>query len=160
MDGGKIQWLCVVADFCEDRHAGDVLPTAGPHESLQENRRAVLAFLECRGEERDKTRLPLFSPDGRVQMEFHLPSGLVSQDVPVADWLASSSQLFPDWGFYDNELYESDHPCAFLVRCNGRGHLVLGDEKIPVRRQFFNEFRLRDGKIWRFREILIRNESN
>jgi len=123
-------------------------------ELREKNLKTIYAFLECKGPERKYTRAPLFTPDGRKEMELRIEGKVILQNETAQEWLDSTAEMFPDWGFYDNTIFQCDDPNVFLVKSNGRGHQVLNGETTPVNSFYINEFLMEDGKIKRFRETL------
>lgn len=118
------------------------------------NLETIRQFLECKGPERRITRAPLFTPDGRKEMELRIEGKVILQDQPFQEWLDTTAEMFPDWGFFDNTIFECEDPNLFLVKSNGRGHQVMNGETTPVCSYYINEFLMEDGKIKRFRETL------
>lgn len=120
----------------------------------KKNLETIYKFLECKGPERRITRAPLFTPDGRKEMELRIGEKVIMQDQPFQQWLDETAEMFPDWGFYDNTIFQTEDPNIFLVKSNGRGCEVHGGVSTPVSSFYINEFLMEDGKIKRFRETL------
>lgn len=118
------------------------------------NLETIYKFLECKGPERKYTRAPLFTPDGRKEMELRIGDQVIMQDVPFQEWLDGTAEMFPDWGFFDNVIFQTEDPNLFLVKSNGRGHEVHDGVETPVNSFYINEFLMEDGKIKRFRETM------
>lgn len=123
-------------------------------ELRQKNLETIYKFLECKGPERRITRAPLFTPDGRKEMELRIGDQVIMQDQPFQEWLDGTAEMFPDWGFYDNTVFQTENPNLFLVKSNGRGHQVMDGVSTPVNSFYINEFLMEDGKIKRFRETM------
>ncbi|MEV5463384.1 PhzA/PhzB family protein [Streptomyces cellulosae] len=92
------------------------------------NRATVERYMKTRGQDRLR-RHELFTEDG--------VGGLWTTDTgePVAthgrDRLAEhavwSLKCFPDWEWYNIQIFETQDPNHFWVECDGRGKILFGD---------------------------------
>lgn len=131
--------------------------TTGPDDRdlRRRNRATVVRYMEDIAGERRLRRHLLFAADGSA--------GLVTTDTgaPIlmtgADRLAAhgawSLEIFPDWAWYDVEVFETQDPNRFWVECDGRGHVLFPKYgKRWYENHFIHYFRLRDGLIVEQRE--------
>ena len=116
------------------------------------NRETIKKFLECRGPERGKMRAALFAQGATQEIAMPGNGGFEYRVTPVQEWLDSTAVSFPEWGFYDNMIFETDDPNIFLVKSHGMGAMVKDGVSQPVEHFYVNEFRMKDGKIVMFRE--------
>ncbi len=116
------------------------------------NLKTIREFLECRGPERGKQRAPLFAPGATQEIAMPVGGGFEYKVTPVQEWLDSTAISFPEWGFYDNMIFETDDPNIFLVKSHGMGAMVEQGVSHPVEHFYVNEFRMDNGKIVMFRE--------
>lgn len=121
------------------------------------NLETVRRFLSCKGPERRQTRLPLFTPDGCKQMHMRINGKDILQNQPAVQWLEESANLVPEWGFYENQIFQTEDPDLFLVKSIGRGNSEFRDcPGLNVYINYYiNEFRMQEGKIRCFRETVF-----
>ena len=123
------------------------------NENLREkNLETVKKFLECRGPLRGVSRAPLFCEGATQEIGFPTGKGFEYRKTPCEEWLTSTAESFPDWGFYDNMIFQTEDPNIFIVKSHGVGHMVEDGKQIPVEHFYVNEFRMKDGLIEMFRE--------
>ncbi len=118
----------------------------------EKNRAAIEAFLQCRGPKRGEMRAPLFAENATQEIAMPGPDGFQYRSLPAKEWLESTAISFPEWGFYDNMIFETEDPNIFLVKSRGQGFMVKNGKSSPVEHFYVNEFRMKDGKIEMFRE--------
>lgn len=116
------------------------------------NLETIHAFLACRGPERHKGRAPLFTADATKEM-YHPDMDKLTKN-PAGEWLVESSAMVPEWGFYENQIFQTSDPNLFLVKSIGRGNALFSGEKEVYINYYINEFLMEDGKIKRFRETV------
>ena len=125
-------------------------------ELRRRNRAVVEDYLSRTGENR-LTRYLLFTEDGSA--------GLYTADTvdPVVskgheklkahgEW---SLKMFPDWVWYNIEIFETQDPNRFWAECDGRGK-ILYPAYPPgyYENHFLHSFLLDDGKIVQQREFM------
>lgn len=118
------------------------------------NRATVEAFLELRGPDRGRHRVPLFAEDSRVEM--FVASG-AHLDLDGRQWCLSTPYTFPEWGFYEATIFEGPDPRTFLVPAVGRGRIYGPGTTGPgydVELWYILLFELEDGEITLFRETV------
>ena len=128
-------------------------------EIREKNLETIEAFLKCAGPERGIQRAPLFAPGGRKEMMLTIEGKTQFQDVPFEEWLSSTTDMFPNWGFYDNVIFETKDPNIYLVKSHGVGEMILDGVSHPYSNYYINEFRMEDGKIKLFRETINKCED-
>ncbi|MGQ4388339.1 PhzA/PhzB family protein [Streptomyces sp. SAS_270] len=120
------------------------------------NRATVERYMNTKGQDRLR-RHELFTEDGI--------GGLWTTDTggPVAtqgrDRLAEhavwSLKCFPDWEWYNIQIFETQDPNQFWVECDGRGKILFGDYPEGFyENHFLHSFELDNGKIKREREFM------
>ena len=122
----------------------------------EKNLDTIRKFLACAGPERKDTRRPLFTADAVKEMELALPTGTVLQHDSAFDWLEDSSAGCPQWGFYENQIFQTEDPNYFLVKSVGRGNQDFEHKGFwsCYINYYVNEFWMEDGKIKLFRETV------
>lgn len=122
----------------------------------QQNRAVVEDYLSRTGENR-LDRYLLFTEDGSA--------GLYTADTaePVVsqgheklkahgEW---SLRMFPDWVWFDIQVFETQSPDHFWAECDGEGEILYpGYEPGHYRNHFLHSFEFRDGRIVRQREFM------
>jgi phenazine biosynthesis protein len=125
-------------------------------ESRRRNRAVVEDYMSRQGESR-LTRYQLFTDDGS--------GGLYTGDTtePIisvgreklkahGEW---SLRIFPDWVWYNVEIFETQDPDRFWVECDGKGKILFPDYPPGYyENHFLHAFRFRDGKIREQREFM------
>ncbi|MGW5054046.1 PhzA/PhzB family protein [Actinokineospora sp. NPDC004072] len=125
-------------------------------ELRRRNRAVVEDYLSRQGESR-LTRYLLFTEDGSA--------GLYTADTaePVVsrghdllrrhgEW---SLRMFPDWVWFNIEIFETQDPNRFWAECDGEGQIRYpGYPPGHYRNHFLHSFDLADGKIVRQREFM------
>lgn len=120
------------------------------------NREVVADYISRQGEGR-LTRYQLFAEDGI--------GGLWTTDTggPVAtrgrdklkqhgEW---SLRIFPDWVWYNVQIFDTQDPGRFWVECDGEGQILFPDYPPGhYRNHFLHSFVLVDGKIVEQREFM------
>ena len=118
----------------------------------KQNRETIERFLECRGPQRGILRAPLFAEGATQEIAMPGSNGFEYRVTPVQEWLDSTAVSFPEWGFYDNMIFETEDPDIFIVKSHGKGAMVKGGKSCPVEHFYVNEFRMENCKIKLFRE--------
>ncbi|MGW4210544.1 PhzA/PhzB family protein [Lentzea sp. NPDC004789] len=120
------------------------------------NRAVVEDYLSRYGENR-LTRYLLFTEDGSAGLyTADTPDPIVSQGHEKlkahGEW---SLQMFPDWKWFNVEVFETQDPDRFWAECDGEGEIRYpGYEPGIYRNHFLHSFDFRDGRIVRQREFM------
>lgn len=121
------------------------------------NRETVERYFTCRGLERGRGRLPLWS---EKEVFFEIPwtaSGkprqYIGRKVLEDKENDFNVQNYPDWGFYDQVIYETQNPDFFVAECSGKGYRVLDGKRAYYKNHYLLTFCLKDGKIVKLQEI-------
>lgn len=132
-------------------------PAFGDATELRRCHRAVVEDYLSRYGENRLTRYLLFTKDGSA--------GLYTADTtePVVsrghellkahgEW---SLKMFPDWRWYNIEIFETQDPNKFWAECDGKGQILYpGYPPGLYENHFLHSFRLRDGLIVEQREFM------
>jgi hypothetical protein len=124
---------------------------------LRRRHRAVVEDYMSRKGENRLTRYLLFTEDGSA--------GLYTADTrePIVshgleklkahgEW---SLKVFPDWVWFNIEVFETQDPNRFWVECDGEGQILFpGYPPGHYRNHFLHSFLLRDGRIVQNREFM------
>jgi ketosteroid isomerase-like protein len=124
---------------------------------LRAHNRAIVEDYVSRVGEGRLTRYQLFTEDGE--------GGLWTTDTgqPIAsrgrDQLkkhgAWSLEVFPDWRWYNVEIFETQDPDRFWVECDGEGQILFpGYPPGIYRNHFIHSFTFENGKIKQEREFM------
>jgi phenazine biosynthesis protein len=122
----------------------------------RQNRAVVEDYMSRKGENR-LSRYLLFTEDGSA--------GLYTADTiePVVsrghkklkahgEW---SLKMFPDWVWFNIEVFETQDPNRFWVECDGEGKILYPDYPPGFyRNHFIHSFELDNGKIVTQREFM------
>jgi hypothetical protein len=122
----------------------------------ERNRAIVAQYMNTRGQDRLKRHL-LFTEDG--------VGGLWTSDSgePIAirgrDRLGEhavwSLRCFPDWRWYNIEIFDTQDPNRFWVECEGEGRILYsGYPEGQYHNRFIHSFHFEDGKIKLQREFM------
>lgn len=125
-------------------------------ELRRRHRTVVEDYLSRKGENR-LTRYLLFTEDGSAG----LYTGDTGQPIVSTgheklkahgEW---SLKMFPDWVWFNIEIFETQDPNRFWAECDGEGQ-ILYPEYPPghYRNHFIHSFLLRDGRIVQQREFM------
>lgn len=129
---------------------------ASEDEIRRRNRAVVEDYMSRRGAGR-LTRYQLFTEDGT--------GGLYTADTkePVittghaglkahGEW---SLKMFPDWTWFNVEIFQTQDPNRFWVECDGAGQILFPDYPPGVyENHFIHAFKFRDGRIAEQREFM------
>ncbi|QXE37661.1 phenazine biosynthesis protein [Streptomyces sp. GMY02] len=132
-------------------------PVSDDDTELRRRNRAVVEDYMSRTGEGRRTRYQLFIEEGS--------GGLYTADTeePIVsrgrdklkahgEW---SLQCFPDWVWYNVEIYETQDPNRFWVECDGKGAILFpGYPPGHYENHFIHSFLLDDGKIVQNREFM------
>lgn len=125
-------------------------------ELRRRNRAVVEDYLSRQGENR-LTRYLLFAEDGTA--------GLYTADTPEpvvskghaklkahGEW---SLRMFPDWVWFNIEIFETQDPNTFWAECDGEGKILYPSYPPGhYKNHFIHTFELDNGKIVRQREFM------
>ncbi|RAJ43066.1 ketosteroid isomerase-like protein [Kitasatospora sp. SolWspMP-SS2h] len=129
-----------------------------PDEERARNRDVVRRYLACKGEEQRRARYELFAADGQA--------GLWTSDKPhpiathgregLREHGVWSLRCFPDWEWYDVQIFDTQHPTFFWAECDGRGAIRFeGYPDGHYENHFLHSFEFNaDGLITRQREFM------
>lgn len=124
-------------------------------ELRQKNLKTVEYYMTLRGPERRAKRAPLFAENAGFELTF--TANCVPFGKTAMEWnTVGDSEMFPDWGFYNAQIYQTQNPSMFFVECDGRGKMILRDEPESDRiyeNHYIISFEMEDGRIKRLREI-------
>jgi len=129
---------------------------SGEGEVRRRNRAIVETYMSTRGEDRLRRHL-LFTEDG--------VGGLWTNDTgrPItingrarlAEHAVWSLRCFPDWVWFNVEIFETHDPQRFWVECDGEGQILFpGYPAGHYRNHFLHSFLFEDGKIKQQREFM------
>jgi phenazine biosynthesis protein len=122
----------------------------------RDNRAVVEEYMRARGEQR-LTRHLLFTEDGCGGLwttETGEPIVIRGRDR-LGDHAVWSLQCFPDWKWYDVEIFETQDPDVFWVECEGEGKIVFPGYPVGFyRNHFLHSFRFENGRIKQQREFM------
>jgi ketosteroid isomerase-like protein len=120
------------------------------------NRDVVAKYLAARGEQR-LTRHLLFAEDGVGGLwtsESGEPIVIRGRDRLAAHG-AWSLGCFPDWAWYNVQIFDTQDPDIFWAECDGAGKIIFpGYPEGFYRNHFLHSFEFEDGKIKRQREFM------
>jgi phenazine biosynthesis protein len=135
--------------------SGSFALTAEDEELRRKNLKTVEYYMTLRGPERRAKRAPLFADGAGFELTF--TAACTPAAKPAMDWnTVGSFEMFPDWGFYDSVIYQTQDPSMFFVECDGRGRMILPDDPETLRiyeNHYIISFEMQDGLIKRLREI-------
>jgi hypothetical protein len=121
----------------------------------RENLKTVEYYMTLRGPERRNKRAPLFAENADFELTF--TAACVPFGKAAMEWnTVGDFEMFPDWGFYHIEIYQTQNPNMFFVECDGRGKMILKNEPKSDRtyeNHYIISFEMEHGKIKRLREI-------
>lgn len=125
-------------------------------EIRRRNRAVVEDYLSRQGENR-LTRYQLFTEDGTAGL-YTGDTGkpIISQGREKlrahGEW---SLKVFPDWVWYNIEIFETQDPNMFWAECDGKGEIRYPDYPPGYyENHFLHSFTFRDGKIAVQREFM------
>lgn len=125
-------------------------------ELRRRNRAVVEDYLSRVGETR-LTRYLLFTEDGSAGLyTADTPEPVVSRGHETlkahGEW---SLRMFPDWVWYNIEIFETQDPNRFWAECDGKGKIHYPNYPPGhYENHFLHSFRFRDGKIVEQREFM------
>ncbi|MFF8982801.1 PhzA/PhzB family protein [Streptomyces globisporus] len=129
---------------------------AGQAELRRKNRRTVETYMAALGEAR-LTRHLLFTEDGVGGLwttDTGAPIRISGRDT-LGEHAVWSLKTFPDWEWYNVEIFETQDPNRFWVECDGRGKILFADyPEGYYENHFLHSFELADGKITLQREFM------
>jgi ketosteroid isomerase-like protein len=120
------------------------------------NRTVVEDYLSRVGETR-LTRYLLFTEDGSAGLyTADTPEPVVSRGHEIlkahGEW---SLRMFPDWVWYNIEIFETQDPNYFWAECDGKGKILYPNYPPGhYENHFLHSFRLKNGKIVEQREFM------
>ena len=121
----------------------------------RKNLETIEYYMTLRGPERRDKRRPLFTEDAGFELTF--TADCVPFGKSFKEWNdVGEQEKFPDWGFYNYEIYQTQNPNRIFVECDGRGKMIIdhdtGEESI-YENHYIISFDMEDGKIKKIREI-------
>jgi phenazine biosynthesis protein len=125
-------------------------------ERRRAHRAVVEDYLSRQGENR-LTRYLLFTEDGSAGLYTgDTPEPIVSKGHEKlkahGEW---SLRMFPDWAWFNIEIFETQDPDRFWAECDGEGKILYPTYPPGhYRNHFLHSFQLRDGRIVTQREFM------
>lgn len=124
----------------------------------QKNLKTVETYFTFSGMDRGKNRLPLWVEEDTL---FELPYTRTCQPSQHIGRKALEEKendanltMFPDWGFYEEEIFQTQDPNFFVAECIGKGKIITMDgTESYYKNQYLIVFEMEDGKIKVLREI-------
>ncbi len=108
-------------------------------------------WVECDG--RGKALVPGY-PQGYCENHSGSPIVIRGKDK-LAEHAVWSLKCFPDWEWYNINIFGTDDPNHFWVECDGHGKILFpGYPEGYYENHFLHSFELEDGKIKRNREFM------
>ncbi|WP_258054852.1 phenazine biosynthesis protein [Streptomyces sp. Ru71] len=125
-------------------------------ELRRRNRAIVEQYMNTKGQDRLR-RHELFTEDGSGGLwttDTGAPIVINGKDR-LADHAVWSLECFPDWEWYNIEIFETQDPDRFWVECDGHGKIRFGDyPEGYYENHFLHSFEFENGKIKRQREFM------
>ncbi|KIF75068.1 phenazine biosynthesis protein [Streptomyces sp. 150FB] len=125
-------------------------------ESRRLNRATVEKYMASTGEDRLRRHL-LFTEDGRGGLwttDTGAPISINGRDR-LGEHAVWSLKTFPDWEWYNVEIFETQDPGRFWVECDGHGAIRFADyPEGYYENHFLHSFELVNGKITLQREFM------
>ncbi|MGW5663808.1 PhzA/PhzB family protein [Streptomyces sp. NPDC003758] len=145
-----------MSDTAQLNGTADTAVFADEAELRRANRAAVETYMHTLGQDRLR-RHHLFTEDG--------VGGLWTADTPgpiaihgrdrLGEHAVWSLRCFPDWVWYNIEIYETQDPNRFWVECDGKGKILFpGYPEGYYENHFIHSFLLENGKIKQAREFM------
>lgn len=120
------------------------------------NRAVVETYMNTRGQDRLRRHL-LFTEDGIGGLwttESGEPIVICGRDR-LGEHAVWSLRCFPDWVWYDIEVFDTQDPDRFWVECEGEGAIVYpGYPEGHYHNHFIHTFLFEEGKIKQQREFM------
>jgi phenazine biosynthesis protein len=133
-----------------------VSPLPGDEDLRARHRQVIEDYFSRRGEGR-LTRYQLFTEDGSGGLWTNDTGGpLVSHGREgLKAHGAWSLKCFPDWKWFNVEIYETQDPNRFWVECDGEGKIFFpGYPEGFYRNHFIHSFLMENGRIKQNREFM------
>ncbi|MFD5032619.1 PhzA/PhzB family protein [Streptomyces sp. NPDC058220] len=132
-------------------------PASDDEAELRRRHRAVVEDYMSRKGEGRRSRYLLFTEEGSGGLytaDTEEPIVSRGQDKLKAHG-AWSLECFPDWVWYNVEIFETQDPNRFWVECDGEGAILFpGYPPGHYKNHFIHSFLLDDGKIVQNREFM------
>ncbi len=126
------------------------------NELREKNRATVEKYMNTKGQDRLR-RHELFVEDGCGGLwttDTGSPIVIRGKDK-LAEHAVWSLKCFPDWEWYNINIFGTDDPNHFWVECDGHGKILFpGYPEGYYENHFLHSFELEDGKIKRNREFM------
>ncbi len=120
------------------------------------NRAVVETYMNTRGQDRLRRHL-LFTEDGVGGLwttETGEPIAIRGRDR-LGEHAVWSLRCFPDWVWFNVEVFDTQDPDRFWVECEGEGAIVYpGYEVGHYHNHFLHSFLFEDGRIKQQREFM------
>ncbi|MFJ8476067.1 PhzA/PhzB family protein [Kitasatospora sp. NPDC094011] len=120
------------------------------------NRAVVERYMATKGQDRLQ-RHTLFTEDGVGGLwttDTGAPIAINGRDR-LAEHAVWSLKCFPDWEWYNVQVFETQDPNHFWVECDGRGKILFpGYPEGYYQNHFLHSFEMENGKIKREREFM------
>ncbi|HBN8420079.1 TPA: phenazine biosynthesis protein PhzB [Pseudomonas aeruginosa] len=126
------------------------------NELREKNRATVEKYMNTKGQDRLR-RHELFVEDGCGGLwttDTGSPIVIRGKDK-LAEHAVWSLKCFPDWEWYNINIFGTDDPNHFWVECDGHGKILFpGYPEGYYENHFLHSLELEDGKIKRNREFM------
>ncbi|MBQ0850501.1 PhzA/PhzB family protein [Streptomyces sp. NPDC057621] len=120
------------------------------------NRETVEKYMHTTGQDRLERHL-LFTEDGSGGLwttDTGEPIVIRGRDR-LGEHAVWSLQCFPDWVWYNIEVFETQDPNRFWVECDGKGKILFpGYPEGYYQNHFLHSFLLAEGKVVQNREFM------
>lgn len=134
----------------------NVSPFATDLDLRARNRATVERYLSMNGQERLE-RYQLFAEDGRgglATTDDLKPMQAVGREA-LRNADAFNSEFFPDWRWWDIEIFETQDPNRFWAECMGGGQILFpAYPPGKYENRYIHSFELRDGLIVNYLEYM------
>jgi hypothetical protein len=131
-------------------------PIMDANEIRDRNRKIVEQYMNTKGQDRLK-RHELFTEDGCGGL-WTSDTGepiIIKGKARLKDHAVWSLQCFPDWIWYNINIYDTQDPDMFWVECDGKGKIKYkGYAEGNYENHFIHSFKFKDGKIHLQREFM------
>ncbi|MFI2651419.1 PhzA/PhzB family protein [Micromonospora fulviviridis] len=123
----------------------------------QRNRAVVEEYLRVTEGPPRLQRHRLFAEDARGGLwttDTGEPAAVQGREK-LAEMAAWSLDCFPDWKWFNIQVFETQDPNHFWVECDGEGQILFPDYAPGFyRNHFIHSFKLADGQITEIREFM------
>jgi len=125
-------------------------------EVREKNRKVVAQYMQTKGQAR-LSRHELFHEEGcgGLWTTDSCKPIMIKTKERLAEHAVWSLKCFPDWEWYNVEIFSTQDPNIFWVECDGKGEINFnGYPKGTYQNHFIHYFQFQDGKIMLQREFM------